>query len=208
MYVRVTSTQADPARIEDGIAYIRDEVLPKTNLMKGSLGSVVSVDRSSGRGSLMSCWTDRESLDASHQAVVGMRSAAARRLDGSDTTVETFEIALIHLAKPAEPGSCTSMTRAEIPPDDVHRALQSFNDTVVPFLEKYDRICAVIVMVNRQAGVLQTSITVENREALEASRNRTQEMRDLITAAIPSGKIVEVFELEIVISDLRPSSQA
>jgi hypothetical protein len=44
MYVRVTSTQANPARIEEGIAYIRDEVLPKTNLMKGSLGSVVGVD--------------------------------------------------------------------------------------------------------------------------------------------------------------------
>jgi histidinol phosphatase-like enzyme len=93
-----------------------------------------------------------------------------------------------------------------MPPDDVHHALQSFKDTVVPFLETYDRICAVMVMVNRQAGVLQTSITVENREALEASRNRTQEMRDLITAAIPSVKIVEVFELEVVISDLRPSS--
>jgi hypothetical protein len=206
MYVRVTSTQADPARIDDGIAYIRDEVLPKTNLMKGSLGSVVGVDRSSGRGSLMSCWTDRESLNATHQAVVGMRSAAARRLDGSNTTVETFEIALIHLAKPAEPGSCTRTTRTEMPPEDVDRALQSFKDTVMPFFEKYDRICAVMVMVNRETGVLQSSIILENREALEASSGRAQEVRDLITAAIPSVKIVEVFELEVVISDLRPSS--
>lgn len=205
MYVRVTSTQADPARIDDGIAYIRDEVLPKTNLMKGSLGSVVGVDRSSGRGSLMSCWTDRESLDASHQAVVGMRSAAARRLDGSDTTVETFEIALIHLVKPTGPGSCTRTTRTEMPPDDVDRALQSFKDTVVPFFEKYDRRCAVMVMVNRETGVIQTSITVENREALEASRGRAQEVRDLIIAAIPNVKIVETFELEIVSSNL-PSS--
>jgi len=31
-------------------------------------------------------------------------------------------------------------------------------------------------------------------------------VRDLITAATPSVKIVEVFELEVVISDLRPSS--
>ena len=206
MYVRVTSTQADPARLEDGIAYIRDEVLPKTKLMKGSLGSVVGVDRSSGRGSLMSCWTDRGALDATSQAVVGMRSAAARRLDGSDTTVETFEIVHLHLVKPAEPGSCTRTTRAEMPPEDVDRALQSFKDTVVPFFEKDDGICAVMVMVNRETGVLQTSITVEDREALEASRGRAQEVRDLITAAIPSVKIVEVFELEVVISDLRPSS--
>jgi hypothetical protein len=206
MYVRVTSTQADPARIDEGVAYIRDEVLPKTNLMKGSLGSVMGVDRSSGRGSLMSCWTDRESLDATDQAVVGMRSAAARRLGGSNTIVETFEIALIHLAKLAEPGSCTRTTRTEMPPEDVDRALQSFKDKVVPFFEKDDRICTVMVMVNRETGVLQTSITLENREALVASRGRAQEVRDLITAAIPSVKIVEVFELEVVISDLRPSS--
>jgi hypothetical protein len=206
MYVRVTSTQADPARIDDGIAYIRDEVLPKTNLMKGSLGSVVGVDRSSGRGSLMSCWTDRESLDATHQAVVGMRSAAARRLDGSNTIVETFEIALLHLAKPAEPGSCNRTIRTEMPPEDVDRALQSFKDKVVPFLERDDRMCAVMVMVNRETGVLQISITLENREALIASRGRAKQVRDLITAAIPSVKIVEEFELEVVISTLRPSS--
>jgi hypothetical protein len=157
MYVRVTSTRADPARLEDGIAYIRDEVLPKTRLMKGSLGSVVGVDRSSGRGSLMSCWTDRESLDATHQAVVGMRSAAARRLDGSDTTVETFEIAHLHLVKLAEPGSCTRTTRAEMPPEVVDRALQSFKDKVVPFFERDDGICAVMVMVNRETGVIRKS---------------------------------------------------
>jgi hypothetical protein len=93
-----------------------------------------------------------------------------------------------------------------MPPEDVDRALQSFKDTVMPFFEKYDRICAVMVMVNRETGVLQTSIILENREALEASSGRAQEVRDLITAAIPSVKIVEVFELEVVISDLRPSS--
>ena len=152
----------------------------------------------------MSCWTDRESLDATHQAVVGMRSAAARRLNGSGTTVETFEIALLHLVKPAKPASCTRTTRAEMPPYDVDRALQSFKDTVVPFLEKYGDICAVMVMVNRETGVLQISITMESREALEASRG-CEEVQDLITAAIPSVKIVEVFELEVVISDLRPS---
>jgi hypothetical protein len=205
MYVRVTSAQADPARIDDGIAYIRDEVLPKTNLMKGSLGAVLGVDRSSGRGSFMSCWADRAGPEASHQAVVGMRAAAARRVGGSDTTVETFEIAVMHLVKPVLPGSYTTTTRAEVPPEDIGRALQSFKDKVVPYLEKYDGLEAVMVLVNRENGLFQSLMALENREALEASRGRARELRDLITAVLPTLQIVEVFDLEVVIWELQPS---
>ncbi|MDT5333108.1 MAG: hypothetical protein QOF31_4405, partial [Mycobacterium sp.] len=56
VYARSTTIQAQPSSIDDGIAYVRDEVMPALQAMDGYIGLSMLVDRESGRCITTSAW--------------------------------------------------------------------------------------------------------------------------------------------------------
>ena len=76
MYARTTTVHADPQRVDEGIRYIRDEVMPAVQSMPGCMGLSMLCDRDSGRCIVTTSWDSEESMSASRDAVMPMRERA------------------------------------------------------------------------------------------------------------------------------------
>ena len=109
MYARSTTVHANPQRIDDGIAYIRDEVMPAVTTMPGCMGLSMLCDRDSGRCIITTSWDSEESMSASRDAVRAMREQSADVM-GGQFDVQEWEIALLHRAHQAPEGACCRVT--------------------------------------------------------------------------------------------------
>jgi hypothetical protein len=81
-----------------------------------------------------------------------------------------------------------------------------FRDTALPLFEGYEGLAAVNLFVNRMSGVAESVIWFDSLHVLRSSKPRWQEMQKLLAAVVPSLKIVEVAELEVVIAEMGPLS--
>src|SRR3712207_9226980 len=105
MYARTTTVQADPQRIDEGIANVRDQVMPAVQSMPGCMGVSMLCDRNSGRCIVTTSWDSEESMSASREAVPAMRAQAADAV-GGQFRVQGGGIALVHRAHAMGEGAC------------------------------------------------------------------------------------------------------
>jgi hypothetical protein len=202
MLIRVVTTWADVPRTGEGIASVHGEIQPKIAAMDGNAGFAMAVDRSSGRYVSIAVWTDAESLEASGQGAPGLVADLARRLHGSEPSVEVFDLVLAHLVKPVRLGYWCRLARLEVPVPDLARAAQRFQQWVLAVFEGVAGLAAVILFVDRTTGVLECIMWYDSLHHLRSSASRTQELRDLLVADIPTIRFVEDCELETVIMEM------
>jgi quinol monooxygenase YgiN len=208
MLIRVVTTRADVPRTGEGIAFVHGEIQPKIAAMDGNAGFAMGVDRSSGRYVSIAVWTDREALEASGHGAPGLVADLARRLHGSEPSVEVFELVLAHLVKPVRLGYWGRLARLEVPVHDLALAAQRYQQWVLALFEHYAGLAAVILFVDRSKGVLECVNWYDSLPVLRGSVSRTQELRDLLVADIPAMKVVEDFELQAVITEMDELSRA
>jgi hypothetical protein len=199
MLIRVVTTRADVPRTGEGIAFIHGEIQPKIAAMDGNAGFAMAVDRSSGRYVGIAAWTDPEALETSGHGAPDLIADLARRLHGSEPSVEVFDLVLAHVVKPVRVGYWGRLVRLEMPVHDLARASQQFHQWVLALFERYDGLAAIILFANRLEGVLECITWYDSLRVLRGSASRTQELRDLLVAEIPTIKFVEDAELEAVI---------
>ena len=201
MLIRVVTTRADIPRTGEGIASVHGEIEPKVSVMDGSRGFAMAVDHSSGRYVGLAAWTDREALEASGQDASGLITDLARRLHGSTPSVEVFDLLLEHVVKPVRVGYWGRLVRLEVPVHDFSRAAQRFEEVVLALFERYDGLAAIILIVDRTAGVLENITWYDSVRVLRGSAARAQELRELLVAEVPTVRFVEQCELEVVIAE-------
>src|SRR3712207_750261 len=109
MYARSTTVHADPQRIDDGIANVRDQVMPAVQSMPGCMGLSMLVDRTSGRCIVTTSWDSMESMSASREAVRAMREEATDVMGGR-FDVDEWEIAVMHRAHALHDGAWARVT--------------------------------------------------------------------------------------------------
>lgn len=170
--------------------------------MDGNNGFVMAVDRSSGRYVSVAAWTDKEALEASADRAPGLIRAVARRLKASEPSVEVFELAFAQVVKPVRVGYWGRLTRAEIPTAHLDRAVRKFTDTTTALFERYDGLAAIILFVDRVDGVAHSALWFDSVQVLHGSKPRSEELRRLLGADLPTVKIVEVLDLEVVIAEM------
>ena len=90
--VRWNTVQADPRKIDDGIAAFKEKVLPVLKQQKGSRTAVFFVDRKSGKAFAGSVWDTQQDLEKSESAISSLRKETAARSGAADPKVEIFEI--------------------------------------------------------------------------------------------------------------------
>lgn len=93
---RVNSFEGSPDRIDQGVANVRSEVLPRIREMQGNLGLLALADRKSGRVLGITFWESADALRASDQPADQLRQQAADSSDQRVVSVDRYEVAVVH----------------------------------------------------------------------------------------------------------------
>jgi quinol monooxygenase YgiN len=201
MHARSTTIRANPESIEQGIALVRDEVMPMMLGMDGCIGISMLVDRVSGRCIVTTAWQSKEAMDATAEQVRPSRERAAELLGGRPQ-VDEWEIAVMHRDHTSAPGACVRATWLRAQPDQLDRVIDVYKMGILPRLQELDGFCSASLMVDRTEGYIVGSLTFDSREAMERSREQTEELRQ--RGVRESGaELMEVGEFELALAHLR-----
>jgi hypothetical protein len=201
VYARSTTIQAQPSSIDDGIAYVRDEVMPALQAMDGYVGLSMLVDRESGRCIATSAWATEEACRRSTEQAAPLRERAAEIFSG-DVSVDQWEIGVLHRDHNSNDGACVRATWIKVPPDQVERAMDFYRTSVLPALEDLEGFCSASFLMNRSTGRAVSSATFDSLEAMERNRDRATELRNTRTREL-GADIVDVGEFELALAHLR-----
>jgi quinol monooxygenase YgiN len=201
MYARSTTIQARPENIDDGIAYVQNEVMQAMEGIDGCVGLSMLADRSSGRCIVTSSWRSEDAMRASDDQLRPMRERAAQTF-GGPFTVDEWEIPVMHRDHPTHEGACARVSWLRAEGMDIDRAIDTFRMGVMPMAEQLPGWCSASLFVDRSAGRACVTSTFDNREAMERSRQEADQLRAR-TAQEMGAQIEEVAEFELVMAHLR-----
>ena len=202
MFVRATTINADPARLDEGIAFVRDSVVPAVNALDGNLGLSMFVDRSTGTTTVSTAWQTEKARADADVVLTPLRAKGTRILGGGTPVTELFELAVIDRLRPAEPGFCSRITRVTIDPANVEDAIDAYTSSTLHDLQLLEGYCSAVLLVDRARGLGIVSVTFDNRAHLEASRSQAEDIRR--TGLAKAGaEVAEVRESEIVLAGIR-----
>jgi hypothetical protein len=202
MYVRATTIDANPAKVDEGIAYVRDHVVPAVDSLPGSLGLTMLVDRESGTTSITTAWASEAQRAEADELLTSLRAHATRFLGGGTPVTELFELAVIDRLRPAQPGFWSRMTRVSIDPQAAEGAIDVYTSSTMHDLRLLDGYCSAVLLVDRGSGLGVVSVTFDGRASLESSRERAEAIRR--SGLEKAGaEVSEVREAEVVLAGLR-----
>lgn len=202
VYARSTTIQAQPSSIDDGIAYVRDEVMPALKAMDGYVGLSLLVDRESGRCIATSAWETEDAMRASTERAKPLREQASMRFGGGDAIVDLWEIGAMHREHRSGDGACVRATWIKMPRDHADRAIDFYRTDVLPSLEGLEGFCSASLMVNRETGRGVSSATFDSREAMERNQENAKELRNARTREL-GADILDVGEFDLSLAHLR-----
>lgn len=202
MYARSTTIQAQPSSIDDGIAFVNDEVMPALRDMDGYVGLSLLVDRESGLCIATSAWETEEALRTSTDQAAPLRDQAGKRFGGGDVTVDQWEIGAMHREHRSADGACVRATWIKMPRDQVDRAIDFYRTSVLPALEDLDGFCSASFLVNRATCRGVSSATFDSREAMDSNQETARELRNARTREL-GADILDVGEFELTLAHLR-----
>lgn len=201
MFARTSTIQADPARIDEGIAYVRDHVIPAVTAIEGCVGMSLVVERDSGRCIATAAWDTEEAMRDSAEKVRPYRDEAQRLLGAESSEVEVWEVAAVHRDHAMPEGACARLTFLSGDPDTAERAVDVYKLAVLPKIQELDGFCSASLLINREKGRAVGTLTFERRDQLEATRDAAKQIRE--TASREMGATVdEVVEVEVALAHL------
>ena len=102
-FIRSTTANGDPDKLDAAIVHLRNQVLPLLRAQKGYRATIASIDRMSGRFSASTVWDTKADLDASESKIAGPRAEVAKAAGAGahDVQVEIFETAVVELSAAA-----------------------------------------------------------------------------------------------------------
>ena len=98
---RLSALEGSPEKIDEGLEYIKGQIVPMLTDISGSRGVIALVDRTSGKTKTITFWDGIESLQASEARADELRSEAAAAMAETIKGVHRYEVALIESLTPA-----------------------------------------------------------------------------------------------------------
>jgi len=206
VYARSTTFQAQPDSIDEGIAFVKDEVLPTLTGTDGCIGLSMICDRESGRCITTSAWSSEDAMSSTEQTVQPLRQRGAE-IFGGEPTVDRWEIAVLHRHAASGEGACVRCTWLSMDAAGVENATQTYRMTTLPALEAMDGFCSASLMINRETGRAVSTATFASHEAMVASRSAADALRTR-TAADVSATVTDVNEFELALAHLHVPEMA
>ena len=207
VHARTTSLQADRTKIDEGIAYARDNVLPAVMQIDGCVGMSMLVDHESGRCIATTAWRDEAAMRESADKVAPLRDAALASFGVTTSDVDTWEIAVVHRDHFVPDGACARVTWLSGDPDTAERAVDVYRMGVLPRVQELAGFCSSSFMIDRAAGRAVGTVMFETRADLEASREMAGQIRS--AAISQAGAMVDdVAEMEVAFAHLHVPEMA
>ena len=92
MHARLTRFKGDPAKLEEGIRLIKEQVIPSAKKMAGFKGGYWLIDRKSGTGFALTLFDSEAAVQASEEASKKLRDQVASTGVSQVTAVERYEV--------------------------------------------------------------------------------------------------------------------
>lgn len=202
MYARTTTVQGNPAHVDDGIAFVRDEVMPALQGMDGCIGVSMLVDRETGGVIVTSSWESREAMRATETAIGPMRDRAQQVLSGGRPEVKEWDIAVLHRARPIPEGACARVTWTRIDPKVLDPMLAYFRMSVLPEIEQLPGFCSASLLVDHATGLGALAAVYDSQAALDASRDAAMMLRSDATSKMEA-ELIDVAVFDVAVAHLR-----
>jgi heme-degrading monooxygenase HmoA len=202
MYARTTTVHGSPAKIDEGIGYVRDQVMPMVQQMDGCIGLSMLADRDSGRCIITTAWESEDAMRASAAGVMDVRARAAEMLGGDQPEVAEWEMALMHRVRPSDAGACTRVIWAQRAAGAMEDVIDVMRTRIMPQVEAIPGFESVSVLIDPASGRTSTAVTYESRAAMDAANERGQALRAEFSEAVGM-EITEVAGFDLVIAHLR-----
>ena len=202
MYARSTTITADPNRMDDGIADVRDNVMPAVMDMDGFVGISMLCDRGSGRCIVTTAWQSEEAMAATREQVRAMRDRATEQFGGRRPEVQEWEIAVVHRLHPAGDDACARVTWTRVDPATMDRVLDTFRMALIPRLDELPGFCSCSMLIDRQTGLGTLTAMYADRSSMDASRERVQGMREEFSRSMDMD-VTDIAEFDVVLHHLR-----
>lgn len=207
MFVRTTEVQADPARIDEGLAVVRDEIFPAVSDLDGCVGMSMLVDRESGRCIATTAWQSEDAMRQSADQVMPLRQRALDSLGAAGSDVHQWEVAVVHRDHAAPDGACARLTWLSGDPSTADRAIDMYRMAVLPRIQELDGFCSASLMIDRQAGRVVGTVAFDSRETLEASRDAAQAIRERVVGEL-GASVDNIEEIEVAFAHLHVPEMA
>ena len=201
MYARSTTLRGDPGRVDEGMAGVREEIIPAVRAMDGCVGVSLLSDPDAGMSIFTSAWDSEDSMRASARAAEPLRRRGAELLSATPE-VREWEIAVLHREQAAPEGACAVVTWTRGDPASTARNLQAFRDQVMPRIQDLDGFCSVSLFLDRQKGLGVTAVVFRDRTALEGARPAIQQIREGALDQLAL-ELLDVGEFEVAYAHLR-----
>jgi heme-degrading monooxygenase HmoA len=99
-WVRITTVEGDPARINDGIADYRSKVVPNVQKQPGARAAILLVDRKAGKSFSGTVWDTEKDLQNSDASLAAIRQDIVKKIGGKGAAVDVFEIFYTEILAP------------------------------------------------------------------------------------------------------------
>jgi heme-degrading monooxygenase HmoA len=200
VFARSSTIQAQPAMVDAGIAHVRDTVMPAMTHIDGFVGLSLMVDRGTGKCIATSAWRTEDAMRASADRVGSIRDDAAAAFGGT-AEVEEWEVAVMHRAHHARPGTCMRATWSRTDPGRADEAMDLFKFGTLSKIEDLPGFCSASLLVNRAEGRAVVTVAYDDRDTLERSREPGAAVRDEAAREADSD-VLEVAEFDLEIAHL------
>jgi hypothetical protein len=201
MWARSTSIQAQTSSIDDGIAHVRDTVMPALEGLDGFIGMSLLVDRPSGRCIATSAWETEEAMRASAESIRPVRDRAVGMFGGT-AEVEEWDIAVLHRDHRSGEGACVRATWVKVAPDQMDRGIDFYKTTILPALEGLEGFCSASLMVDRATGRGVACATFDSLDALQRDTEQLDQLRNTGSQEA-AAEILDQCDFELALAHLR-----
>jgi hypothetical protein len=133
--------------------------------------------------------------------VLPLRNGAEQALGASSSTVDTWEVAVVHRDHAKPDGACARVTWLSGMADHAERAADVFRMAVLPKAQDFDGFCSASLLISRDTGRAVATVTFERREQLEASREAAAGIREAACRDI-GAEVDDVAEMEVAFAHL------
>ena len=199
MQVR-TVTFTGATNIDEGVAFVRDQVLPILVSQKGYRGMITSADRANGVIGIITLWETVEDRDASDGALAQSRVDGANIVGGT-VSVDNYEQVVLEVVSPLAVGSALSVSPMSMSPEKVDENIDYFTSSSLPDMLATPGVLSIRNMVNRETGNAIVGVVWANYDALAAAAGAAASRR---AAAAERGiEFDDVSIREVLLMDLR-----